>query len=223
MKWFNINYVKQKPFLFIGIILVFGVFFVFYLNRNAGGSGSTVITSGKSDAQIAAEASLAQAQLMAGIEQNRISAQLAAINAQGDIQLALAGLQAQLESKKIDVESTLGAAALQAQLVALNLQYQQSVNNNQFQLDYAKQSFDAALAQTKVAAGIMALGQLTSAIGSLKKKNRDEAYNNLLIYMNQSAGGNLTANQLDLTTGGGGFFGGLFGAINPVGLIGSAV
>lgn len=172
MKWFNFSYLRKKPWLIFGL-LVFGVIVFMMINRKVD-AGSSVVTSGKSDAQIAAEAQLGMAQIQASIAQGNTAAQLAAIQAQGDIALALAQLDAGYKVQQLGVQREIAAAGIAAQIHAMDIAYQQSVNNNAFQLDYATLAFDASLGMAELNAKVAQTGMLMSAIGSLKSKDRDD-------------------------------------------------
>lgn len=174
MKWFSFSYVKQKPWLFVAIVLIFGTIFWLLFNRGASASQSGVVTAGKSDAQIAAEAQLGMAQIQAGIAAGQTAAQLAAIQSQGDIAIALATMETAFKTQQLAVQRDIADAGIAAQIHAMDIAYQQSVNNNAFQLDYATLAFDAAIQQSQINAQIATQSMLFSAISSLKSKDRDD-------------------------------------------------
>lgn len=206
---FNFSYLRKKPWLIFGL-LVFGVIVFMMVNRKVD-SGSSVVTSGKSDTQIAAEAQLAMAQIQAGIASGNTQAQLAAIQAQGDIAYALAQLDAGYKVQQLQVQREIAQAGIAAQIHAMDISYQQSVNNNAFQLDYATLAFDASLGMAQINADVARTGMLMSVIGSLKSKDRDDTLERIF--------GNPEVMQYSNpgTGGGGGFLSGFGNFISPIG------
>lgn len=223
MKWFDFNYVKRKPMLFVGIVLVFGILFWFMLNRGSAQT-STVITNGKSDAQIAAETQLAMAGMSAQIQNNQVAAQLAAIGQQGDIAIALAKLDQVNKTNELQVQREIAAAGIAAQLHAMDIAYQQSVNNNAFQLDYATLAFDASIASQRISAQAMTTSMLASMVPSLKKGKQVRAFDNLLLLLSSGNTGQTLTNtgldgaQFPPQSSGGGLLGGIGKVIvGPIG------
>lgn len=150
---FSVEYVKKNPVLFGGILLVFGVLFYLYLNRGAAGSSSTtVVSSGPTDAQLAAQTQLGIAQIGANAQTAGYNAQIGLAAQQGANDFALAQLARDVDLAQIAADATTSAQSINAQLVALHEQItgqvQMNANNNSFQLDYAKTTYSAAQAQT---------------------------------------------------------------------------
>ncbi len=197
MKWFSFQYVKRNPWLFVGIVVIFGV--LFWLLMNKGGSsstsgGTTVVTGGMSDAEAAANLQLglatmgAQTQLAIASQQSQ--ARMVELDTQSKTTLALAGLEAQYRFAELGASKELAELQTTADLTALdrqlNYQLAAQTNQNAFTVDYAALAYDAATEQVRINAALQSemgkqqmevfkTSSLLSLIPSLKKKNRDEA------------------------------------------------
>lgn len=171
----NVAYVKQHPFMFGTIFLVFGVFLWMLLNRgessSASGGGTTVVNPGPSDAQVMAGVALQQAQIdsstqmglahmasdtQIGLAQLEIAAHHDDNSAQRD--LAAMALTAQMA--EIQASYNLGKGQLEASVASLGMQLSNNLaitqSNNGFMLDYARQANDAATAQLMIGANLQA-------------------------------------------------------------------
>jgi len=172
MKYFSWGYVKAHPVMFGMIIIVFGLILFMLINRRGGSAGqNTVVTNGKTDAQVAAEMQMGMAQLGAqtqlqvaslgaNVELARLNAQIAAGQDDNDTALALAGLGAQLSAAQIAAQERMTNRSTDASLSALNMQlqnaYASQVNNNQFAYDYAKLAYDSSIETVKTNAALTA-------------------------------------------------------------------
>lgn len=176
LKKVNLGYIKQHPYMFGAILLVFGLLFYLLLNRGVDANGepvgsTTVVNPGPSDAQIAAGLQLQMAQLGA-------NASITAATIERDTQIALAQIAATANTAGYQSQENLAALALQGQLAEIQANYnlgkgqlEASVaslsmqlannlaitnSNNQFMIDYAKNAQDAATQQLLIGANLQA-------------------------------------------------------------------
>lgn len=219
---------KGKPIVWIiGAVVVFVLFYMLFNRGGASasaGGGTTVVQSGPSEAmQIAGmqtAAAIQSAQIGAGIEAARIQGQ----NTQAAMAAQIAA--AQLASGERVALATLDADREAAAMnVAANIRISENTMN--YNLESAKLASETAIGLKEVDAGILRYQLATNAamfseqsrnliatsaiaqIGSLKKKNRDEA----LTAITASLTG--TPNQY-VAQGGGGFgFGDIVGVLSP--------
>jgi hypothetical protein len=188
----NVAYIKQHPVMFGAIFLVFGVFLWLLLNRSGGASasGTTVVTSQPSDAQVAAGVALQQAQLGSQTQIALAQLSLSAHSEDNATQKDLAALAASLQVQQIQAEYNLGKGQLEASVASLGMQLANNLaitnSNNSFMLGYAKNAQDAATTQLLIGANLQQqLGAqqleafktsaVLSVIPTLKSKDRDEA------------------------------------------------
>jgi len=196
---FSLAYVKQNPVMFGVIFIVFGLLLWLLINRGGAGSssGTTVVNSGPSDAQVAMGTQLQMAQIQAGSAASLGSMQLEALGRQMETQYALAGLELQYSMAELGANERMSDKALEASLGALAIQMSGNLamndSNNQFMVDYARVAADSATTQIAINAALqrdMSRDQLEgfkfnsaiSAIGTLKKKDRDNALAGFMNY-----------------------------------------
>lgn len=214
---FSFEYVKKNPLLFTMIALVFGVFVLLMLNK---GTSTSVATTGPSDAQINAQAALAAKQLDIAGQVQLGGLQISGLAQQGQNDLALAQIAAQVNLANIAAQSHTDEIGVAASLAALTAQLSANVqmnnSNNQFQVDYAKIAADTSLHIVQVNSALQAqlshdqltaytTGAFLSQIGNLKKGDRDAALISLALGAPSShgsvtgpaLGGILNANQVD--------------------------
>lgn len=186
-----VGYVKRNPMLF-GVTAVIFIVILFVATRKGGGhSGDqvTTVSSGPTDAQVQAQAALAAKQIDAQAQIQLGGLQIQGLAQQGQNDLALATVGAQVSLADLAAQERLGDKALDAQREATRLQLETQSHivdsNNQFQIDYATIAKDSALQQVKINAELtshLADQQLKayegaavlSVIPTLKK--RDRAY-----------------------------------------------
>lgn len=199
MKYFSVEYIKRNWVMFLVIAIVFGALIWLFMARGSGGGG--VVTQVNSTAAdpvaAAAQTQIALANIQAGMATNQANAELAALGIQADTQLQLGMLEAQLRQQETAASERLGAMAVSAQLESMDMQLSNALAmqeaNNQFQVDFASQAYDAAIAQTAINAQLqqnLSAQQLEaykmglqsnaymaslSVIPSLRKKDRDNA------------------------------------------------
>jgi hypothetical protein len=148
----NWAYLK-KPSVIIGAVVLFFIL-LFLLNRNGGSasSGQTVVNTGPTDAQAAAQTQLALAQISAGLQGQAIQLDYAKSQDANDTQLALATIAAAAQNQSLAVQQEIANRTIDAQTHGLDLQYQTAVANNNFALDYAQQQFAYGIASQSITA-----------------------------------------------------------------------
>jgi len=184
---FNIEYVKKNPIMFGTIFIVFGVFVYLYLNRGASGS-TTVVSNGPTDAQVSAQTQLALAQISANAQVQGYNAQVAALAQQGQNDLALAQVSRDVSLAQITADATsqhdATQAALTSTLAQITATQAMNADNNAFQLDYAKATYDASQHQLDAQIGLQKqlsadqlkayqTGSLLAAVGQAPEIDRD--------------------------------------------------
>ena len=216
-KYFSWTYVKSHPIMFGVIVIVFGLLLLLLLNRKSSSSSSTNVTSGQSDAQVAAAAQMGMAQLGsqtqiqlatigANVQIQQTQAQLAMAHEAAVLQLtqnqnnndtaiSLAGLEAQLREAENASNERLTARAQDASLMALNAQLNNALamqeNNNSFQLDYASLAYNSALETVKTNAALQAtLGAQSADLQKTLSAQQLDAYK-----ISTAANVQLTTNQ----------------------------
>jgi hypothetical protein len=232
LKKFSFTYVKQHPIMFGSILLVFGLLFWLLLNRSASAGqsdsvgGTTVITPGPSDAQIAAGVALQQTQVAANRDIAIAQLSLAAHGDDNSTSKDLAAMALSQSMAQIQADYNLGKSQIEASVGALAMQLSNNLaitnSNNSFMLDYAKNAQDAATTQLLIGANLQAeLGAQSlegykysaalSVIPTLKKSNRDNA---LAIIATGATGADAVAL---MPKGGGGFsLGSIANFVSPV-------
>lgn len=183
----NWAYLK-KPSVIIGAVVLFFVL-LFLLNRSGSGSasGQTVVTTGPSDAQVAAQTQMAMAQLSAGLQGQAIAVDYAKAQDANATSLALAQVAAAANTQSLTVQQEIADRTVDAQVHGLDLTYQGLVNQNatalaaaQAQYDYGLQSqaLNANLTTTLSAQQLDAYKFATEAsiIPTLKSGKRDNAF-----------------------------------------------
>lgn len=189
---FSFDYVKKNPLVFGGIFLVFGVLFWLYLNQGAETQQSvTYADSGPSDAELAAQAALGQASIAANRDTQLANAQIAAIQIQGQNELALANLGAQVALADLGANERLQSKNLDytrdALMYQLDTELALQEANNQFQVDFAKVAYDASTESTRINAALAAqmssdqlkaftTGAMFNSVQFVKKNDRDNAF-----------------------------------------------
>ena len=181
-----IEYIKRNKIM-IGAIVIVALLILFVATR-ASEPATQVVNTGPSEAELAAKTQIALASIAAGVETSQAQAQVAAIQTQGQAELALANIGAQVSMADIQANERLTYKAQDAQLQALAAQLAADSaivqSNNQFQIDYARVASDNALEQVKINAALQAnlaqqqsdVFKYTAAISTipdLKKKDRD--------------------------------------------------
>lgn len=190
---FNFQYVKRNWIMFAVIVVVFGVIFWFIVNRGSGGGsagGTSYVSTGPSEMELAAQTQLAGMQIQAAAQVQQGQLQLAAIQAQSQGELALANLQGQVALAALASQERTDSTAMEMSLAALEKQLDAQLSiteaNNNFQIGYASLAYDAATEQAQLNAQLtrdlsaqqLAAYQqsaLLSVLPSLKKKDRDNA------------------------------------------------
>lgn len=196
----NWAYLK-KPSVLIGAVVLFFIL-LFLLNKgggaSAGTSGTTVVNSGPSDAQVAASTQLALAQLSAGVQNNALSIDYAKSQDANDTQLALAQVAAALQTQNLTVQQNIANETIAANVHGMDLQYQGLVNQNATALAQAQAQYNYGLASQAVNANLQQnlatisanttvtlsqqqlqayeFGTLASTIPTLKSGKRDNAF-----------------------------------------------
>lgn len=221
---FSFAYVKSNPVLFGGIVLVFGLVFWMLLNRGAPAAGNTtMVSAGPSDAQLAMGAQVTMAQINAGAAVQAAQIQFAGLAQQGQIALDLAGMETAYRTLELASNERLGTATIDASVAALGMQFKNSVDitnsNNQFMVDYAQVSADSARDQLMIGAALQSslsrdqleaykvgvdaskFSAVLGTIGTLKKKDRDNALAGFTGYMipndpQRSGGGGFSLSSL---------------------------
>jgi hypothetical protein len=176
----NWKYLKN-PKIIIGAVILF-VIVLWMLNRGASSSttGSSVVTNGPSDAQIASQTQLAMAGISASVANNQTAASLQAIQEQGDIAIAMKTIDATTAAQTTAAQEAIAAASIGAQTHAMDLSYATSLSNNQLSFSVAKMAYDNANYSTAVNAGLEAhmadvqlagfeFGSIVSTLPSLGK------------------------------------------------------
>jgi hypothetical protein len=185
---FNVEYVKKNPVMFGAIFIVFGVFIWLYLNRGASSSANTVVQTGPTDAQLAAQTQLGIAQIGANAQTAQANAQIAALAQQGQNDIGLAQISRDVALAQITADATSThegtQATLSATMASILAQQQMNADNNSFQLDYAKATYDASQHQLDAQIGLQKqlsqdqlkayqTGSLLAAVGQAPEIDRD--------------------------------------------------
>lgn len=229
MKKFSISYVKQNPFLFVGI-LIFGVIFWMLLNRGASasaGGGTTVVSSGPSEAELAMGTQVTLAQIGAGVAVQQAQIQFAALAQQGQNNLDMAALETSFRTLELASNERVQGLTVEASLAALGMEYKNSLDvtnaQSRFMIDYATVQTDAARDQAMINAHLhaqMSKDQLEAykvgteaskfsavlgTISGFKKKHQDDALAGFLGYAPPAP-----------NKSGGSFLSGLAGILSPV-------
>lgn len=166
----------KKPVYIIGAIVLFFIVLI-VVNRRASSTSTTVAAnSGPSDAAIAAGANLQMAQIGAGVQIAGINADLAKTQGGNDIALAIAQLQAGNSNNQITAEEQIAAANLAMQTHGLDLNYAQSVQNNQFALDYAREAYNYSLAGQAMSLDAFKISTDAELVSSLAGRNRYSSF-----------------------------------------------
>jgi hypothetical protein len=201
VKW---AYLK-KPSVIIGAVVLFFIL-LFMLNRSGGssaGAGSTeVVNSGPSDAQVASQTQLAMAQISAGLQGQAIQVDYAKAQDANATQLGLAQIAAAVNNQSLTVQQSIADRTIDAQSHGMDLQYQGLVNQNATALAAAQAQYAYGLQSQAITANTQlelsdqqlkayTLSTFANTIGTLKTKNRDEAYREMLgAYSGLSFNGN---------------------------------
>lgn len=207
---FSWSYVKQNPWLFGGIFLVFGVGVYLIVNRGGGSgstsSGSTIISAGPSEAfQAQAMAINAQENSQALAfqiqrEENALALEAAAMQIEGQQNIAI--LQQQLSLTELETNRSISSEQTAASLAALNAQLNSSFamqeSNNRAGVDMARMVQETATQQLAIGAMMQTrMGEqqleafkiqtaaardqaLIAQVGTLKRKDRDTALGALI-------------------------------------------
>lgn len=189
---FSFAYVKQHPYMFGAIALIFGLGLWLVLNKGSGAasSGGVVAVNSKSDNQAALEAQVAIAGMQLQAQQYGAQTQVAALAQQGANEFAVATLQSQVALAGLASQERTDEKTLSASTSALQLQLDNALqitnSNNQFMVDYARTAADSAVEQLRINAALQTelseqqldaykTSSILSIIPSLKKKDRDES------------------------------------------------
>lgn len=173
----NFQTFKKKPLLWGGIaIVIFVIFYLIFSRGSGGGEGSTqVVTTGPSEAQLAAQTQLGLAQIQAGAVNAQTAAEVAMKNADiaGQVKLGelayqagLAEIQASKEALQINSEYSLQTARVAAETNLAMAKLDKDVLTTQ--LNAQSQMFTQQIQSVTTQA-------LIAQIPSLKKKDRDNA------------------------------------------------
>jgi hypothetical protein len=202
---FSTTYVKQNPVMFGVIFVVFGLLVWMMLNRGSGGGSTSVVQTGPSEAlqaaQLQAGTQVQLAQIGAAQSNNAGAIQLEALSRQIEGQQSLALLETQFHTIELGANERMADNQVTASLTALQAQLNNSLAtteaNNSFALGYAKNATDSAVQMTAINAMLQRsmsadqleafkygtdatvkttiAGQAFSQVGSMKKKDRDNA------------------------------------------------
>lgn len=147
----NWKYLKRPPVIIGGIVLFFIILFVVNHSKS---SSSAVVTSGGPDpnAVLGAQTQLAEMQIQAGVASQAAQLDYAKTQLGADTTLALAQVSAALSTQQLAAQKSIADETLAMQSHQADLAYQQSINNNSFAIDYAKQAYDYSLATTAIGA-----------------------------------------------------------------------
>lgn len=183
---FSLAYVRQNPVMFGVIIVVFGLIFWFLMSgRASGGGGDQVVYQ-----QNAPDPALQIASLQAQAQAQQGQLQLAALAQQGQNDLALGTLSANVALAELASRERTDSIGYAASLAALERQLDAQIAttemNNNFQVSYARLAYDAATDQAAINASLTRdlsamqaeayrTGSLLSVIPTLKKRDRDDA------------------------------------------------
>lgn len=234
MSKFSVTYVKQHPVMFGAIFLVFGLFLWMLLNKGASGAsagGTTVVTPGPSDAQVAAGVQLQMAQIEGQTQLGLAQLSLAANHDNNANQVDLATMALAAQMAQIQSDHDLNNSQIEASVAALQMQLSNNLaithDNNQFMIDYAKNAQDSANTSLLINANLQQVlsaqqleafkfGTMASIIPSLKSGKRDNAF--ALLTQSTYGGGvsGAEAAQIMAPNGGGGGGGGLLSSIAHV-------
>jgi len=171
----NFDTFKKKPLLWGGIaIVIFVIFYLIFSRGSGGGETSTqVVTTGPSEAQLAAQTQIAMAQIQAGAINAQTSAEVAMKNAdiEGQVRLGqlayqagLAEIQASKEALEINSEYSLQTARVAAETNLAMARLDKEVLTTQ--LAQQTQMFGMQLQSLNNQA-------ILAQVSSLKKKDRD--------------------------------------------------
>jgi len=145
----------KKPSVIIGAIILF--FILLFLMNRGGGSASTgtsTVTTGPSDAQVASSTQLALAQISAGLQGQAISVDYAKSQDANQTQLALATIAAAADTQGLAVQKAIADQTIAAQVHGLDLQYMTNSNNNATQLAALQSGYNFNLATTAINANL---------------------------------------------------------------------
>lgn len=160
--------IVKKPSFIVGAIVLFFVI-LWLMNRHASTSSSTtsgIVTAPTVDPnQLAADTQIQLAEISAGVANAQTAGQVAQINAAGNVQVALAQIAAATQNQQTQVSAALGSQQIAAQAAtdqanialqahAIDATTAQNASNNQFQLDYAKETYDYGLQTQEVNASL---------------------------------------------------------------------
>lgn len=181
----NWRYLK-KPSVIIGAIVLFFIL-LFLLNRSASAStsGTTTVSTGPSDAELAAQSQYAIAQLGASVQGQSIQAGLASQQDQDQTQIALATIAAAVSNAQTAAQQAIATQTVDAQVHGLDLQYQTAIANNNAQIKAMQVAAGSTIAQAAINANLQAAlsaNQLAAfkaqsmamAIGSANPGDRDQ-------------------------------------------------
>jgi beta-mannanase len=150
----NWAYLK-KPSVIIGAIVLFFVV-LFFLNRSgstgANSASTQTVTTGPSDAQVAAQTQLAMAQISAGLQGQAIAVDFAKTQDQDQTQIALATVAAAANNQSLAVQQEIADRTVDAQTHGLDLQYQTAVNQNATALAAEQSQLNEMLASQAITA-----------------------------------------------------------------------
>lgn len=171
----NLQTFKKKPLLWGGIaIVIFVIFYLIFSRGSGGGEGSTqVVTTGPSEAQLAAQTQLGMAQIQAG-----------AVNAQTAAEVAMKNADIAGQVKLGELAYQAGLAELSASKEALQIQSEYSFQTARVAAETNLQmaKMDKDVLTTQLATQAWMFGQQTqsltnmaliSQVGNLKAKDRD--------------------------------------------------
>jgi hypothetical protein len=149
--------VEIPPILKNKWVLIGGAVVVIIALMMAGGSsgsGSGTVSTGPSDAEVAASHDIALAQIAAQSTQMQANAQLAAITQQGQIDMATATLNAQLSQYAVDANTALQSLQInttrEIQLADMSSQERRETASINSQTQLAKWTLDQATLNTQI-------------------------------------------------------------------------
>jgi hypothetical protein len=179
----NWSYLK-KPSVIIGAIVLFFVI-LFLMNRSASSATTTAVSTGPSDAQVAAQTQLAMAQIGAGVQGQSFQVDYAKAQDANQTSIALATIAAASDAANTAAQQAIASQTVAAQVHGLDLQYQTSIANNNAQIAAMQVQANYGLASAAINANTTiqlsadqlkayGYGAITQAIGSAKAGDRDQ-------------------------------------------------
>lgn len=180
---------KGSPLLWIGgAVVLFVVFYMLSSKGSNSSNGGNVYTtaSGPSDASVAAATQLSMAQLQANVSANQMATELAAVKEQTAGEIALANIGANVAFAGLAADQNVQLAALNTQksIAEMNTEYaiesaeiaaEVNLATVGIQRDMFAKQLDTNVTMLDIQSRNLISQSLISQVGSLKKKDRDQA------------------------------------------------